>query len=356
MRVVSVRFICVRFFIRANLFFFYFFFESSLIPILFLILGWGYQPERLQAGYYMIIYTVRSSMPLFMIICLVWGIIGTDRMVEISISNLIIQRRFVWFILILGFLVKIPVFLVHNWLPKAHVEAPVRGSIILAGVLLKLGGYGIYRFFLSFNFFSRLLRDLILVRRLWGGLLCRVICFCQRDIKSLIAYSSIGHIRLVLGGVISLFCLGWMGGVCIIFAHGLCSPCIFSLGNLTYSLYSSRRIVICKGLLKFFPIIALFWFVFRVLNIGCPPSLNFLREVFLICRILSISWIFSLLLGLICFVAAGYCLFLYRRVNHGGTGGGIKARRFCGERSLISVMVCGVLLFSIFINIDLTFV
>lgn len=181
---------------------FYLFFESSLIPTLFLILGWGYQPERLQAGIYLLFYTLLASLPILVAIFYIYNTISTINF------YLMINRGFDYELLYLGlifaFLVKMPIFLVHLWLPKAHVEAPVAGSIILAGILLKLGGYGLLRVFSVLQSVGIKFNYIFISIRLIGGVLVRLVCLRQVDLKALIAYSSVAHMGIVLSGLITL--------------------------------------------------------------------------------------------------------------------------------------------------------
>nr|QTC08222.1 NADH dehydrogenase subunit 4 [Chauliodes pectinicornis] len=302
-------------FSSLNLFGFYLFFESSLIPTLFLILGWGYQPERLQAGVYLLFYTLFASLPMLLSILFLYSDLST--LIMYFFYNLNYLNWLFYLSMILAFLIKMPMFMVHLWLPKAHVEAPVSGSMILAGVLLKLGGYGLLRVMVLMSEVSMKLNFIWVMISLFGGFVVSLICLRQIDLKSLIAYSSVVHMGIVLAGLMTLSSWGWSGSYSMMIAHGLCSSGLFCLANISYERMGSRSLLINKGLLNIMPSLTLWWFLLVSSNMAAPPSLNLLGEISLINSLISWSYYSMIMLMLISFFSAVYSLYLYSYSQHG---------------------------------------
>nr|BBE15844.1 NADH dehydrogenase subunit 4 [Eumeta variegata] len=302
-------------FSSLNLFMFYLFFEGSLIPTLFLIIGWGYRIERIQAGIYLLFYTLFASLPMLLGIFYIFENMDCILIYYMKFNNQ--DFLFLYLSMILAFLVKMPMFFVHLWLPKAHVEASISGSMILAGLLLKMGGYGILRVMVMFQCMGVKYSVIWIIIGLIGGLYISVICFFQIDMKSLIAYSSVCHMGLVLGGMMTLNYWGFVGSYLLMIGHGLCSSGLFCLVNINYERFFSRSLYISKGMMNIMPSLSLWWFLLLISNMSAPPSLNLGGEISLLNSIMSWSFYLIFILMMIMFFSVGYSLYLYSYSQHG---------------------------------------
>nr|YP_010735464.1 NADH dehydrogenase subunit 4 [Rhipicephalus rutilus]WEI30798.1 NADH dehydrogenase subunit 4 [Rhipicephalus rutilus] len=306
---MNLLFIC---FLAENLLMFYLFFEAVLFPIVLMISGWGSQPERIQAGFYMLMYTVFGSLPLLILMLL------KNKSLSIIFNEWLFNGMgLIFFLMILGFLVKIPMFLLHLWLPKAHVEAPIAGSMILAGILLKLGFYGLYRF-KSFFFLDLLNFSFVLIIiSMWGAVLISIFCLYQYDIKSLIAYSSVSHMGITLAGAITFQLHGSLGMLMMMIGHGLCSSGLFCLSNMIYERMHTRSILMIKGMILIFPNLSLWWFLFSIINMSAPMTMNLFGELFLGVSLMKYSLLLSIFLMMMIFLSACYSMYMYSYINHG---------------------------------------
>lgn len=302
-------------FIVKRLLGFYFYFEAVLIPIFLMVLGWGYQPERLRAAFYIFFYTLTASLPL--LVRIVW-IMFITRSLSFHIagyyppcaSNMLLA------IIVIAFMVKFPIYFFHLWLPKAHVEAPVSGSMILAGVLLKLGGYGLF-LTMIFNTVNLNINRLLSTLAIVGAAGLAILILRMRDIKVAIAYSSVVHIRIVIVVYSRNRTLGLLGGLWIIIAHGITSSGMFSAANIIYERSHRRSLFNNKGVLRKTPFFSIVWFMLIVLNFAGPFTINLFREMLIIRRMIRISWSWFILIGIVCFFSAAYNLNLFASRQQG---------------------------------------
>nr|ALN11773.1 NADH dehydrogenase subunit 4 [Opsaridium microlepis] len=294
---------------------FYILFESTLIPTLMIITRWGTQNERLNAGTYFLFYTLTGSLPLLVGLLLLQRSVGTLSMP--LIPNVLLESAdswaysIWWIACLVAFLVKMPLYGVHLWLPKAHVEAPVAGSMVLAAVLLKLGGYGMMR---MMALPSPLPKELIypfMALALWGIIMTGLMCLRQTDLKSLIAYSSVGHMGLVAGGILVQTPWGFTGALILMVAHGLTSSALFCLANTSYERTHSRTMILIRGMQVLFPLATVWWFMANLANLGMPPLPNLIGELKIITALFGWSYWTIALTGLGTLIAATYSLYLF---------------------------------------------
>nr|YP_003891057.1 NADH dehydrogenase subunit 4 [Tanystylum orbiculare]ADB91993.1 NADH dehydrogenase subunit 4 [Tanystylum orbiculare] len=322
MLMLSLMMILMLMFLTLNMLSFYLLFEFILIPTFFLVLGWGYQPERISAGLYFLFYTIFASLPLLMLIIMImnctisltWFYYSYFTMINIKIFWI---SYLIFFFMVFSFLVKMPIYFFHLWLPKAHVEAPISGSMILAGILLKLGGYGLYRFFSLIMKLYTYLNMYFIVFILYASMMCSLVCLNQIDLKSLVAYSSVVHMGMMASSIFNINSMSFNGGLIMMIGHGLCSSGLFCLCNIIYERSSTRSMIINKGLINIFPNMNIWMFIFLAINISVPPSMNLLGELSLFISLISFSYINIFMLLVFSFFCSCYSIYLYYNTNHG---------------------------------------
>lgn len=310
--------VLIMFFISLDLIIFYLMFEVRLIPTFILIVYWGGNPERLVAAYYLIIYMLLVSFPLLLYIFNLYFYRFTLKFILIKILVEGIIFRFGGFLVIfMALYIKMPIYLMHVWLPKAHVEAPVYGSIILAGVLLKIGRYGLIRFLEIFIKMRLKFNYLVIRVGAIGAVLTRLICIVQVDIKRLVAYSSVVHINMILCRMLTLFKIGFLRRYIMIISHGLCSSGLFYIVNLYYERTFRRLLIINKGMIGKISRLRIFWFILCVINFSFPFSLGFFREILIMRVVLNWDLMIIIILVIVCFFSRAYSLYLFSYVQHG---------------------------------------
>nr|QOJ44932.1 NADH dehydrogenase subunit 4 [Mannophryne collaris] len=302
-------------FLANNMILFFIMFEATMIPTLIIITRWGAQKERMMAGTYLLFYTLSGSMALLTALLFFHENMGSlflPLMKETSFQLHSLPYAPAWWIAcLLAFLVKMPLYGVHLWLPKAHVEAPIAGSMILAGTLLKLGGYGIIRVGSFMTDSLLLMAPPLIVFSLFGVFLSAILCSRQTDLKSLIAFSSVSHMGLVIAASIMKTEWSILGSMILMISHGLVSSALFCLANTSYERTNSRTLVLLQGSQIIFPLTAAWWLISSLLNMALPPSLNFIGELTILSSLFQWSNLTLIVAGLSIIFTTSYSLYLF---------------------------------------------
>nr|AHM02347.1 NADH dehydrogenase subunit 4 [Plectropomus leopardus] len=317
----SLQIFLIMAFSATEIIMFYVMFEATLIPTLILITRWGNQTERLNAGVYFLFYTLAGSLPLLVALLVLQNHSGTLSLLTLPYTcplQLSMNTDKLWWVgCLMAFLVKMPLYGVHLWLPKAHVEAPVAGSMVLAAVLLKLGGYGMMRMILVLDPLTKELGYPFIILALWGVIMTGSICLRQTDLKSLIAYSSVSHMGLVIGGILIQTPWGFTGALILMIAHGLTSSALFCLANTNYERTHSRTMLLARGLQMVLPLMTAWWFIASLANLALPPLPNLMAELMIIVSLFNWSWWTLILTGAGTLITASYSLYMFLVTQRG---------------------------------------
>jgi len=316
---VALQLLILLMFCVLNIFFFYILFETVLIPMYLLIGIWGSREKKVRASYLFVFYTVLSSLLMLIGILYMQFLTGTFHLEQLLLTKFSFENQLLlWLTLFLSFSSKIPIFPFHIWLPEAHVEAPTVGSVLLAGILLKLGVYGFLRYSLTiFPQASIYFSPLVFVFSLLGIIYASITAIKQTDFKKIIAYSSVAHMNLVVLGIFSGNIIGVEGSIIQSISHGFIASALFFLIGMLYNRYHSRLIYYYSGIVQIMPLYCIFFLFFTMSNIALPGTSNFVGEFLLLNGFFFQSFYGCFLATLGVIFSAGYSLWLYNRVSFG---------------------------------------
>lgn len=344
-----------------DIFYFYVFFESLLIPMVILIGVWGARERKIKAAYYFFLYTLFGSLVMLFGLLYLYLVAGSSNYYVILNSPLSAeQQKLIWVCFFMAFAVKMPLFPFHIWLPEAHVEAPTVGSMLLASLLLKLGGYGFLRFSLSMlpvgsTYFMPVVAFLSLLGVIYGSLST----LRQIDLKRIIAYSSVAHMNLVMLGLFSENQQGIEGAIYLMVAHGVVSAALFFCIGVIYDRFHTRLLRYYGGLVTVMPLFVTGFFLFTLANMSFPGTSNFLGELLVFLGVFSKNSAILLLSTSSIVLSAVYSIWLFNRVCFGT----LKTKYFdrftdVTRRELVVLVTLAIamLLLGVFANFVLDFI
>nr|YP_009255811.1 NADH dehydrogenase subunit 4 [Pateobatis jenkinsii]ANE11010.1 NADH dehydrogenase subunit 4 [Pateobatis jenkinsii] len=318
---ITLQLLLIMAFSATEMILFYIMFEATLIPTLIIITRWGNQTERLNAGTYFLFYTLAGSLPLLIALLSLKNDFGSLSMLTLQYPQLTNPNswtnKFWWAACLIAFLVKMPLYGVHLWLPKAHVEAPIAGSMVLAAILLKLGGYGMMRIIPILTPLTKEMAFPFLILALWGIIMTSSTCLRQTDLKSLIAYSSVSHMGLVAAAILIQTPWSFAGATALMIAHGLISSALFCLANTNYERTHTRTLILTRGLQIILPLMATSWFLINLANLALPPFPNLMGELLIISSLFKWSQWTIIITGLGVMLTASYSLYMFIMTQRG---------------------------------------
>lgn len=345
-------------FVALDLLLFYIFFESVLPVLFFLIIVYGSGQNKSRSALLLFLYTLAGSLPMLLSILSINNLVGSTDFLLLSLLDISLDtQKILWLGFFIAFAVKTPLWPFSIWLPRAHSDSPLAGSILLAGTILKLATYGSIRILLTFlpaatNYFSPLVQTIAVISLIYASLATVV----QQDTKTLIAYSSIGHMAVVVLGIFSNTIQGIEGAILLGIAHAFVSPALFiCIGGVVYERTGTRLIKYIRGLVTYMPVFTIFFLIFTLSNTGIPLTLNFLGEQLSLIGIWQVNPIVAVLAGTSIVLSACYSVFLYNRISYGTYSPNLKPLKDISRREfsvLIALLIPTVLL-GIFPNVIL---